>query len=168
MKLWHAACVEGGCAGSGGSPIRRDTHASLLAQSLRSSDIDTMRIACAAVSPDSDLSIPGNFEKLGPVARIRALANPDYSAPYIRSFAQDAAALNIMRQCPGPHRSASGMGRYAAFCDILLIPYFPPRSDVIRQRVSVLGTGRAFRSIYRIYAMLSPFAIYRSIGIPRP
>ena len=58
LQLWHASCVEEGRAGAGGSRIRLDTHASLLAQSLRSIDIDTTPISQTAAASSDLLTLP--------------------------------------------------------------------------------------------------------------
>ena len=90
---------------SGGCLILRDNHAILLSQSLRSSDIDTTRIALAAVSAANALTLPGNFDKLGKAARIRAHANPDNSTPGypgIRSFRRTPPRLISCASVPDP------------------------------------------------------------------
>ena len=73
---------------------------------------------------------------------MRAIAQPDNATPDLRSFLLDNSELNIMRQCSESIRAVSSwVERYAAFCDPLSIPYFPPRPDIVRQWGSFFGPG---------------------------
>ena len=142
MKLRNAACINIKRHQPSGNRLRLDTHASLLAQSIRQASIEDTRIAREVKTTQAALSTPSNFSSLGPIARIKALGQPGNDTAGVRPFLHATSDLNIIRQCPESLRSvASGIERYAAFCDILSIRYFPPRTEIVRQWGSVFNTG---------------------------
>ena len=166
MKLWRAACCNAKQFHHIGDQLSLETHAILPAQSIRQCDIDNAIVAISVRNAANSMALQEEFEKLGPSARIVSLIQPVNSTDDVRSHPRATASINILRRFPESLRPVvAGIECYAAFCDPLSIPYFPPDAEIIRQRGSVSSRWGLPRYIYRIFGMSARFPILPAIGI---
>ena len=78
--------------------------------------------------------LPGNFDKLTPMAKTEALNRPGAPQHMVNEFMDSGARLNIL-PAHGPIRSvAPGIHNYARFCAMADSAAFPPSTGAIRRR----------------------------------
>ena len=105
---------------------------SLISPAQLASSFRGKRINQTAISKERDSSVKmicltADFEKMGPAAKIRKLAESPRPLAAVSNFLRTVAQLNMLRQGQGSLSSvASGIQRYGAFCDLLDAPCFPP------------------------------------------
>ena len=143
--LWQAACIQLGGEGPSASGMDSFTSPAQLASSFRGKQINQTMIAKKRDSSVKMLGLSAEFEKLGPAAKIRKLAESPHPMAVVSNFLRSGAQLNMLRQVQDSLSSvAAGIQCYGAFCDLLEVQYFPPSADVVLQWSAVFSPGRTF------------------------
>ena len=149
-KLWQGSFVLAQWMG----PTSIETvpgwasNASALAASFRVRVLDQSPVDQPHAAATSDLALPEQFSKPGPAARIKTIAQLGIPSVELNRILNTGSHLNALTQVQDSLRSvASGVQRWASFCDLINCPYFPHTSaNVIKWR-SLFHPGRAF-SLY--------------------
>ena len=88
----------------------------------------------------------GECDSMGQRAEFRKVAESACSIEHIAPFAQAGAQLNVLKNRDSTLRAAaSGMRRWAFFCDLAGRPHFPPTGEGVLAWPSFFGAGRSFR-----------------------
>ena len=143
IRLWKAASIDGHRFQPDRGRLRFPTHASIPAQSIRSSDIEQTRFPKVTGESWGALVFPGGFSGLGQTARIRPLGQPSSDTVDVRSYLHAQSPPNILKQCAESPRSVDvGSEFYSALGDLVGVPYFPPCRDRAATGVGFkLGAG---------------------------
>ena len=116
-----------------------------LAADLRVSSVAQTTCGRALSCARSALDLPPEFERLGPAAKIRCLAESAAPQAQIAHFLNTGAQVNTLHQVQDSLKSvASGIQCYASFCDLIQVAYFPPCSENILRWSTVFSPGRTF------------------------
>ena len=145
LKLWQAACISAGSRDRGFASAGDLTNASLLAQSIRSSNVENSGVARRHKRARELLNVPEYFDQLGPAAKVRELSNGDNPISSVQNFLSTGAPVNILRQAQFTLPSiASGIQCWVAYCNLVQQPYFPPTSQRVCAWASLFKTGGSF------------------------
>ena len=121
------------------------SNARILASAFRTKNIRDTSFAKDHKAARIDLGLGAEYEAAGPAARIRILELARAPIESLTSFLNTGAQVNTLRQVQGSLRSvASGVQRWASFCDLVGAPYFPPTSTLILRWSTIFKPGRTF------------------------
>ena len=116
-----------------------------LASDLRVSDISETTCARPLAAAQESLDLPPEFPHLGPAAKIRRLMESTSDRTRILRYLNAGAQVNTLRQVQDSLKSvASGIQRYASFCDLIQVDYFPPAPETILRWSTLFAPGRTF------------------------
>ena len=91
------------------------------------------------------MQLPGNFNKLTPMAKTEALIRPGAPQHLSYEFLDNGAKLNIMRSVQGSLRSvASGVNNYPRFCTLTDSTAFPPSSGTTLRWITTFNPGKTY------------------------
>ena len=109
LKLWQSACLVSPSMGTGSKTIAPEwpTDATGLANSLRAKNISDSVVARAHVAAQVGISIPVSFDKMGPVAKIRAMTAAKPSGESLARLLNTGAHRNTIRQVQDSLRSVA-------------------------------------------------------------
>ena len=97
-----------------------------LASSFRGKRINQTFVAKERDASVKLLGISSDFEKLGPAAKTRKLAESPHPLAVVSNFLRTGAQLNMLRQVQDSLSSVSAAIQcYGAFCDLMDVQYFP-------------------------------------------
>ena len=145
LLLWQAACISatGTTPAFGGKPAL--VSPGQLASSFRGKRIEETSVAQQRTAMMKEMTLPADFDKLGPAAKIRKLNELSCSSTAITSFLNTGAQLNLLRQVQDSLSSvASGIQCYGSFCDLEDVPYFPPSAEIVLRWSALFSPGRSF------------------------
>ena len=114
-----------------------------LANALRAPSVGKADFALYHEDATDGLELGDGFLRLGPAAKIRkltALGDPQRS---ILRFLNNGAKINALRQVQDSLKSvASGVQRYASFCDLMRVDYFPPSAETVLRWVALFPQAK--------------------------
>ena len=92
-----------------------------------------------------ELALPSNYTKLGPAARIRALAASGAKPEQLNNFVAAGCQLNVLKQVGKSLKSVrSGIRCYLSFCSLMQLSPFPPSEGIVLQWSSIFGSTATF------------------------
>ena len=137
LRLWQSVCITHGSSQRVPRALNFETNAILLAQSARAPTLEDTGFAISHKRDMGKLGVPPDFDKAGPAAKARLLAEGDNGPSAVQAFSPSGAPINVLRQAKFSMKSiASGIQCWVAYCNLAGQPHFPPTSD----RVCVWGT----------------------------
>ena len=101
-------------------------------------------------NPDSStdssrLRLPGNYPKMGPVDRIKAIRDSRQAPTLVRRFLQDRTQANLLKQVRGSLPAiGSALNCLAYFCELRDVRPFPPSDHLFVDRRSACSDAAAF------------------------
>ena len=116
-----------------------------LAADIRVASVADTSCARDLQSARASLDLPDNYDRLGPAAKIRCLAESTAPQSVVVRFLNTGAQVNILHQVQDSLKSvASGIQCYASFCDLIQTAYFPPATENILRWSTLFSPGRSF------------------------
>ena len=145
MRLWQATCISHGSEQRIPCALPLETNAKFLAQSVRASTLNDTGFARSHKRALEGLGVPASFDKAGPAAKARMLAEGDNAHTAAQAFLSSGASVNVLRQAQYSTGSiASGIQCWIAFCDLQGHPYFPPTSSRVCAWGSLFQPGGTY------------------------
>ena len=145
LHLWQAACVANNTSNRPLHRIPYETNSNALAQSIRADSIEETGLAKSHKRANLAISLPEEYDHTGPAGRIRILADSGAPTESVRRFLATGSAVNILRQAETALPSiASGIQCWAAYCDLMGCPYYPPTTERVCAWATIFNPGGSF------------------------
>ena len=145
--LWQCARCFTADVNSGPSlPANNPTTDALsVAELLKNNTIESTCYMKRDLELRTSMQLPGNFNKLTPMAKTDALQMSGDSIHLRNEFLENGAKLNILRTVQGSRRPvASGVNNYLRFCTMTDSTSPPPSSGTIRRWSTAFNPGETF------------------------